>query len=85
MGRAQIVGWPPVKSYRKNNAAAAKKAEAESGMFVKVSVDGAPYLRKIDIKLYKGYSELLNALEDMFKLSIGNYGSLIPNELVAFR
>lgn len=68
--RAQIVGWPPVKSYRKNNAQA-KKAEAESGMFVKVSMDGAPYLRKIDLKLYTGYSQLLQALETMFKLSIG--------------
>lgn len=68
--RAQIVGWPPVKSYRKNNAQA-KKAEAESAMYVKVSMDGAPYLRKIDLKLYNGYSQLLSALESMFKLSIG--------------
>ncbi|XP_057771417.1 auxin-induced protein 22B [Salvia miltiorrhiza] len=69
--KAQIVGWPPVKSYRKSTAA--RKAEAESGMYVKVSMDGAPYLRKIDIKLYDGYSHLLTALEDMFKLSIGEY------------
>ncbi|KAH6769983.1 AUX/IAA transcriptional regulator family protein [Perilla frutescens var. hirtella] len=68
--KAQIVGWPPVKSYRKNNAQAAKKAE----MYVKVSVDGAPYLRKIDLKLYNGYSDLLNALETMFKLSIEREG-----------
>ncbi|XP_047959608.1 auxin-induced protein 22D [Salvia hispanica] len=71
--KAQIVGWPPVKSYRKSTVAAAKKAETESGMYVKVSMDGAPYLRKIDIKLYNGYSHLLTALEDMFKLSIGEY------------
>ena len=60
-----------MKSYRKSTVAAAKKAETESGMYVKVSMDGAPYLRKIDIKLYNGYSHLLTALEDMFKLSIG--------------
>ncbi|XP_042058431.1 auxin-responsive protein IAA1-like [Salvia splendens] len=70
--KAQIVGWPPVKSYRKSTAAA-KNEEAESGMYVKVSMDGAPYLRKIDIRLYNGYSHLLTALEDMFKLSIGEY------------
>ncbi|KAL8485042.1 hypothetical protein ACS0TY_027373 [Phlomoides rotata] len=70
--KAQIVGWPPVKSYRKNNIPA-KISESESGMFVKVSMDGAPYLRKIDLKLYNGYPDLLNALETMFKLSIGEY------------
>ncbi|KAI3469682.1 hypothetical protein Pfo_026345 [Paulownia fortunei] len=70
--KAQIVGWPPVKSYRKNNLQP-KKTEAESGMYVKVSMDGAPYLRKIDLKLYNGYPELLKALESMFKLTIGEY------------
>ncbi|RVX22058.1 Auxin-induced protein 22B [Vitis vinifera] len=51
-----------------------KKTEAEAaGMFVKVSMDGAPYLRKIDLKVYKGYPELLQALQNMFKFTIGDY------------
>ncbi|ONH93440.1 hypothetical protein PRUPE_8G232400 [Prunus persica] len=67
--KTQIVGWPPVRSYRKNSMQA-RKPEA----YVKVSVDGAPYLRKIDLKVYKSYPELLKALENMFNLSnIGNY------------
>ncbi|GMI95921.1 indole-3-acetic acid inducible 4, AUXIN INDUCIBLE 2-11 [Hibiscus trionum] len=72
--KAQIVGWPPVQSYRKNNSQA-KKIEFEfvSGIYVKVSMDGAPYLRKIDLKVYKGYTELLQALENMFKFTIGEY------------
>ncbi|KAL3578056.1 hypothetical protein D5086_019560 [Populus alba] len=72
--KAQIVGWPPIRSYRKN-ILQPKKAEAEAaaGMYVKVSMDGAPYLRKIDLKVYKGYPELLKALENMFKLTIGEY------------
>ncbi|XAR57328.1 hypothetical protein NMG60_11025418 [Bertholletia excelsa] len=70
--KAQVVGWPPVRAYRKNSFLP-KKAEAESGMFVKVSMDGAPYLRKIDLKVYNGYPELLKALEDMFKFTIGEY------------
>lgn len=61
--KTQVVGWPPIRSYRKNVMQA----------YVKVSVDGAPYLRKIDIKVYKSYPELLKALEDMFKLTIGSY------------
>lgn len=44
------------------------KAEAEAaGLLVKVSMDGAPYLRKIDLRAYKGYKELSKALEEMFK------------------
>ncbi|KAJ9536991.1 hypothetical protein OSB04_029724 [Centaurea solstitialis] len=70
--KSQVVGWPPVRNYRRNGFQP-KKTEAESGMFVKVSMDGAPYLRKIDLKVYKGYPELLKALEHMFKLTIGVY------------
>lgn len=40
---------------------------------MKVSMDGAPYLRKMDLKVYGGYSELLKALEDMFKFKAGEY------------
>lgn len=67
--KSQVVGWPPVR----RNSFQPKKTEAESGMYVKVSMDGAPYLRKIDLKVYKGYPELLKALEHMFKLTIGVY------------
>ncbi|KAI6693383.1 hypothetical protein NL676_021093 [Syzygium grande] len=73
--KAQIVGWPPIRSYRKNSLQT-KKAETEtssSGIYVKVSMDGAPYLRKIDLNVYKGYSNLLKALENMFKFTIGEY------------
>ncbi|CAK9164443.1 unnamed protein product [Ilex paraguariensis] len=71
--KAQVVGWPPVQSYRKN-VFQPKKVEAETaGIYVKVSMDGAPYLRKIDIKVYKSYPDLLSALEDMFKCTIGVY------------
>nr|ACG24521.1 IAA31 - auxin-responsive Aux/IAA family member [Zea mays]ACG27616.1 IAA31 - auxin-responsive Aux/IAA family member [Zea mays] len=76
--KAQLVGWPPVRSYRKScfqqqaaaknkpAAALAEEAPAAGGLFVKVSMDGAPYLRKVDLKMYKGYRELREALEAMF-------------------
>ncbi|KAL0371237.1 UNVERIFIED_CONTAM: Auxin-induced protein 22D [Sesamum angustifolium] len=73
--KAQVVGWPPVRNYRKNVLEQQKKPESDtgSGMFVKVSMDGAPYLRKIDLKFYKNYLDLLKALENMFKCTIGVY------------
>lgn len=44
-----------------------KRDEEKAGTYVKVSMDGAPILRKIDLEAYKGYKELREALEDMFK------------------
>ncbi|KAK7391749.1 hypothetical protein VNO78_20170 [Psophocarpus tetragonolobus] len=67
--KAKIVGWPPIRSYRKNSL---HEIEA-GGIYVKVSMDGAPYLRKIDLQLYGGYTQLLQSLENMFKLTIGKY------------
>ncbi|PIN01615.1 hypothetical protein CDL12_25880 [Handroanthus impetiginosus] len=56
--KAQVVGWPPVRSYRRSMMKSCK--------FVKVAVDGAPYLRKLDLETYSSYQELLSAFEDMF-------------------
>ncbi|KAJ4746172.1 Auxin-responsive protein [Rhynchospora pubera] len=74
--KAQVVGWPPVRSYRKNiltSNSEKEKEENEKGSvaFVKVSMDGAPYLRKVDLKMYRGYKELSNALRKMF----GSFGT----------
>lgn len=78
------MGWPPVRSFRKNIMAVQKdneegdnKASSSSSSnvaFVKVSMDGAPYLRKVDLKLYKSYQELSDALGKMFSsFTIGTY------------
>ncbi|KAL5702098.1 Auxin-induced protein 22D [Ranunculus cassubicifolius] len=71
--KQQVVGWPPVRSYRKNSFQNKKTEVESSGVYIKVSMDGAPYLRKVDLKVYKGYPELLKALMDMFKFTIGQY------------
>lgn len=78
--RAQVVGWPPVRSYRKNMFAAQKSIGEESeknspnASFVKVSMDGAPYLRKVDLKMYNSYPQLSDALGKMFSsFTIGKY------------
>ncbi|KAI8529579.1 hypothetical protein RHMOL_Rhmol12G0235600 [Rhododendron molle] len=81
--KAQVVGWPPVRSFRKNTLATnlTKKSDddGKSGsgcLYVKVSMDGAPYLRKVDLKTYSNYIELSSALEKMFScFTIGQCGS----------
>ncbi|KAJ8756095.1 hypothetical protein K2173_024642 [Erythroxylum novogranatense] len=62
-GKAQVVGWPPVRASRKNMVKSCCK-------YVKVAVDGAPYLRKVDLEMYNSYEQLLSALEDMFSCLI---------------
>ncbi|KAG8084948.1 hypothetical protein GUJ93_ZPchr0010g7864 [Zizania palustris] len=62
--KARVVGWPPVREFRKNALAAA--AASSKAKFVKVAVDGAPYLRKVDLEAYPGYDQLLAALQDKF-------------------
>ncbi|KAL9306252.1 Auxin-responsive protein IAA5 [Arabidopsis thaliana] len=48
--KSQVVGWPPVCSYRRKNS-----LERTKSSYVKVSVDGAAFLRKIDLEMYKCY------------------------------
>ncbi|BAF19468.1 auxin-responsive protein IAA21 [Oryza sativa Japonica Group] len=84
--KAQVVGWPPIRSYRKNTMAMsqpalkgkddgeAKQAPASGCLYVKVSMDGAPYLRKVDLKMYKNYKELSLALEKMFSCFTVGHG-----------
>ncbi|EOA31334.1 hypothetical protein CARUB_v10014507mg [Capsella rubella] len=98
--KTQVVGWPPVRSFRKNvmsgqkpitgdavegndktsgssgaTSSASACAAAAAAAYVKVSMDGAPYLRKIDLKLYKTYQDLSDALSKMFSsFTIGNCG-----------
>ncbi|XP_059312274.1 auxin-responsive protein IAA16 [Lycium ferocissimum] len=82
--KAQVVGWPPVRSFRKNvltvqknNTGTGESSGTGTGAaFVKVSVDGAPYLRKVDLKMYKSYQQLSDALGKMFSsFTIGNCGT----------
>lgn len=79
--RAQVVGWPPIRSFRKNSLATTSKNNEEvdgkpspGALFVKVSMDGAPYLRKVDLRTYTTYQELSAALEKMFScFTIGEH------------
>ncbi|XP_022855757.1 auxin-induced protein 22C-like [Olea europaea var. sylvestris] len=64
----KMVGWPPVCSYRRKNSFS---EEEGTKMYVKVSMDGAPFLRKIDLSPLEGYSSLLMSLEKLFFCYIG--------------
>ncbi|KAL3637748.1 Auxin-responsive protein iaa8 [Castilleja foliolosa] len=81
--KAQVVGWPPIRSFRKNSLATTSKNNNEDDSkpgpgapLVKVSMDGAPYLRKVDLRTYSTYQELSCALEKMFScFTLGQCGA----------
>uniref|UniRef100_A0ACD5WBE2 Uncharacterized protein n=1 Tax=Avena sativa TaxID=4498 RepID=A0ACD5WBE2_AVESA len=56
------------KDGHEQEAAAAGKHRSGGGggLYVKVSMDGAPYLRKVDLRTYGGYGELRDALDKLF-------------------
>lgn len=58
--KGRVVGWPPVCSFRQRNAGTAKK------VYVKVSMDGAPFLRKVELDACRGYADLTAAVEKLF-------------------
>lgn len=55
-----VVGWPPVCLHMKKNMCNTTK------LYVKVRMDGAPILRKVDLSRFKGYWDLGVGLEKMF-------------------
>lgn len=73
--KGQVVGWPPIRSYRKHTLA--KPTE----MFVKVNMDGMTVGRKVDLNAHISYEGLLTALEEMFQPSnSGGQGAALGRE-----
>ncbi|XP_042025540.1 auxin-responsive protein IAA2-like [Salvia splendens] len=78
---ASVVGWPPIRSFRKNIAskpasdstdvAPSKVSNSvENGSrtpFVKINMDGIPIGRKIDLKVYHSYEKLSYAVDELFR------------------
>ncbi|CAH8327414.1 unnamed protein product [Eruca vesicaria subsp. sativa] len=62
--KSQVVGWPPVCSYRRKNNC--KEASTIKVGYVKVSMDGVPYLRKMDLGSSQDYNDLAFALDKLF-------------------
>lgn len=79
---APVVGWPPIRSFRKNltsssskptlepqtfEAEAKQKLNCSNGLFVKINMDGVPIGRKVDLKAYDNYEKLSLAVEELFR------------------
>lgn len=74
--KTAAVGWPPVCSYRRRSIGSEKECMEASKRLIKISMDGVPFLRKIDVSYYQEYYELVAAVEKLF----GCYGisKLLP-------
>uniref|UniRef100_A0A452Y5T3 Auxin-responsive protein n=1 Tax=Aegilops tauschii subsp. strangulata TaxID=200361 RepID=A0A452Y5T3_AEGTS len=79
---APVVGWPPVRSFRRNLASSSSKPPAAEphhgaggkadcsiykGRFVKINMDGVPIGRKVDLKAHGSYGKLADAVDHLFQ------------------
>ncbi|KAL1551594.1 auxin-responsive protein IAA26-like isoform X1 [Salvia divinorum] len=78
---ASVVGWPPIRSFRKNIAtsklasdspdvAPSKVSTVENCSrtpFVKINMDGIPIGRKVDLKAHNTYEKLSFAVDELFR------------------
>ncbi|KAK3213019.1 hypothetical protein Dsin_017725 [Dipteronia sinensis] len=80
---APVVGWPPIGSFRKNvaskpapNSPNETPKEGSDGkslsfknnqLFIKISMEGIPIGRKINLSVYDSYEELSFAIDELFK------------------
>ncbi|KAG6418331.1 hypothetical protein SASPL_120534 [Salvia splendens] len=74
-----VVGWPPIRSFRKNLAGGSSKPAVEDKihskakencrktMFVKINMDGIPIGRKVDLIAYDSYEKLSFAVDELFR------------------
>ncbi|KAL6616044.1 hypothetical protein ACP70R_038314 [Stipagrostis hirtigluma subsp. patula] len=79
---APVVGWPPIRSFRRNlaNSSSSKQSsELQNGEtsaktkltckknhLVKINMDGIPIGRKVDLAAYDSYEKLLVAAKELF-------------------
>ncbi|CAD6333152.1 unnamed protein product [Miscanthus lutarioriparius] len=77
-----VVGWPPVRSFRRNltNASSSKqspeqqndeacdkaKQTCKRSPLIKINMDGIPIGRKINLSAYDNYQKLSSAVKDLF-------------------
>ncbi|KAD2806216.1 hypothetical protein E3N88_39593 [Mikania micrantha] len=80
---APVVGWPPIRSFRKNIAGGSSKPASVShsqnvknekmvescqkGFFVKINMIGVPIGRKVDLNAYDSYEKLSVAVDQLFR------------------
>ncbi|KAL8522483.1 hypothetical protein ACS0TY_012596 [Phlomoides rotata] len=77
---APLVGWPPVRSFRKNlptgssskpenkdSESKPKQDSPKTTLFVKINMDGIPIGRKVDLKAYDGYEKLSLSVDELFR------------------
>ncbi|KAJ1262021.1 hypothetical protein BS78_09G074800 [Paspalum vaginatum] len=76
---APVVGWPPVRAFRRNLASLSSSKRPQEppssshggtgkkGLFVKVNMDGVPIGRKVDLSAHAGYDTLSAAVDHLFR------------------
>ncbi|CAH8363178.1 unnamed protein product [Eruca vesicaria subsp. sativa] len=69
---APVVGWPPVRSFRRNLTAQPKDemkkrvSDKERELYVKINMEGVPIGRKVNLSALNNYQQLSHAVDQLF-------------------
>ncbi|CAE6121462.1 unnamed protein product [Arabidopsis arenosa] len=69
---APVVGWPPVRSSRRNLSAQLKEemkkreSDEEKEFYVKINMEGVLIGRKVNLSAYNNYQQLSHAVDQLF-------------------
>lgn len=90
-----MVGWPPIRSFRKNlaNGSSSKQStgpqKSEASMkekltciknhHVKINMDGIPIGRKVNLAAYDSYERLSLAVKELFQGFLAGTKSIISS------
>ncbi|KFK26369.1 hypothetical protein AALP_AA8G239600 [Arabis alpina] len=61
---ASVVGWPPVRSSRRNLKK--KESDEEKEFYVKINMEGVPIGRKVNLSAFNNYQQLSLAVDQLF-------------------
>ncbi|XVE53765.1 hypothetical protein DITRI_Ditri03aG0028700 [Diplodiscus trichospermus] len=79
-----VIGWPPIRSFRKNLASnslskpavespnekdtGGKPENSKTQLFIKINMEGIPIGRKVNLSAYNSYEELSLAIDELFSV-----------------
>ncbi|VVB17158.1 unnamed protein product [Arabis nemorensis] len=61
---APVVGWPPVRSSRRNLKK--RESDEEKELYVKINMEGVPIGRKVNLSAFNNYQQLSHAVDQLF-------------------
>ncbi|CAA7025949.1 unnamed protein product [Microthlaspi erraticum] len=80
---APVVGWPPVRSSRRNLTAQTKEemkkreSDEDRELYVKINMEGVAIGRKVNLSAFNNYQQLSHAVDRLFSSDLSRQYTLV--------